>query len=140
MESYKKICKDCIDGKFPYNQSYYIIKKPSDIKSTSKKTGDITLVAPTRAIVEQAKSELKSTPIIPSKSLKFNGTELEEGITKLESTPINTPELTKINQSGGRSSSKRKLTEAIKSSLVVKKQKNQLELKIIRRKKFLQPL
>ena len=60
MEEYKKFCRDCIDGKIHHKEDFHILKKLDirDDKDNNQAKMDITIVSPTKAAVEQAKSEL----------------------------------------------------------------------------------
>ena len=66
MEMYKKFCKYCIQGKIGYKFNFHIIKDPSNnnnnnnnYNNNKKKTSEVSIVSPTQAAVDQAKSELR---------------------------------------------------------------------------------
>ena len=79
MDKYLDFCNKCIEGKIGYKKFFYILDKPEP--SGISKDIDISVVSPTQAAVEQAKSELN----------------LQNG--------INRPEKRKYDQIGGKSSS-----------------------------------
>ena len=60
MTAYEDFCKKCIQGKIGFKPDFYIIegihKNHADIP---KDNLDVTIVSPTEAAVDQAKSELK---------------------------------------------------------------------------------
>ena len=63
MDMYKKFCKDCIQGKVGYKCDFHILE-PKNINNGNKhnsndKSVDVSIVSPTQAAVDQAKSELK---------------------------------------------------------------------------------
>ena len=60
MTNYQDFCKKCIQGKISFKPDFYIIEKiPKDNKDIPKENIDVTIVSPTEAAVDQAKSELK---------------------------------------------------------------------------------
>ena len=60
MTNYQDFCKTCIQGKIGFKPDFYIIEKiHKDNTDIPKENVDITIVSPTKAAVEQAKSELK---------------------------------------------------------------------------------
>ena len=60
MTNYQDFCKKCIQGKIGFKPDFYIIEKiPKDNTDVPKENVDVTIVSPTEAAVDQAKSELK---------------------------------------------------------------------------------
>ena len=64
MEIYKKFCKDCIQGKIGYKCDFHILdslgKRTNENKNNNnEKTVDVSILSPTQAAVDQAKSELR---------------------------------------------------------------------------------
>ena len=60
MTNYQDFCKKCIQGKIGFKPDFYIIEKiPKDNTDIPKENVDVTIVSPTEAAVDQAKSELK---------------------------------------------------------------------------------
>ena len=60
MDKYLNFCKKCIEGKVGYNPNFYELNpKNSETDRVNDKPVEVTLVTPTEAAVEQAKSEIK---------------------------------------------------------------------------------
>ena len=64
MDSYFDFCKRCNQGMVGYRKDFYILSdKYGDNKNTEQST-DISIVNPTQAAVDQAKSEVKNQKTI----------------------------------------------------------------------------
>ena len=60
MDKYLNFCKKCIEGRVAYNPNFYELNpKNSETDRVNDKPVEVTLVTPTEAAVEQAKSEIK---------------------------------------------------------------------------------
>ena len=60
MNKYLKFCKKCIDGKIELSKNYYVLDSDDDnAKYKNKDSIDVSIVSPTQAAVEQAKSEVR---------------------------------------------------------------------------------
>ena len=67
MDKYLNFCKKCIEGKVGYNSNFYELNpKNSETDRVNDKPVEVTLVTPTEATVEQAKSEIKLKKAINS--------------------------------------------------------------------------
>ena len=75
METYLDFCKRCSQGMVGYRKDFYTLSnKYGDSKNTNQ-TGDISIVNPTQAAVDQAKSEVKNQKTINrTKKLNYNQT------------------------------------------------------------------
>ena len=64
MDMYKKFCKDCIQGKIGYKCDFHILDSSSksngdNNNNNNGKVVDVSIVSPTQAAVDQARSELR---------------------------------------------------------------------------------
>ena len=65
MDMYKKFCEDCIQGKIGYKCDFHILDSSSKSDNNNNnnnnngKVLDVSIVSPTQAAVDQARSELK---------------------------------------------------------------------------------
>ena len=99
MDTYLDFCKRCSEGKVGYNKDFYVLSDNySNIKGREQ-SKDISIVNPTQAAVDQAKSEVKN-----------------------EKT-INRVEKMKYNQTGG-NSGKKKSRQSKKKAVVKGKKKS----------------
>ena len=99
MDTYLDFCKRCSQGMVGYRKDFYVLSdKYGDNKNTNQNR-DISIVNPTQAAVDQAKSEVKNQKTI-NRTKKLN-----------------------YNQTGGKSGKKK--TTRSKKKVVVKKIKNQ---------------
>ena len=75
MDTYLDFCKRCSQGMVGYRKDFYTLSnKYGDSKNTNQ-TGDISIVNPTQAAVDQAKSEVKNQKTINrTKKLNYNQT------------------------------------------------------------------
>ena len=75
MDTYLDFCKRCSQGMVGYKKDFYTLSnKYGDSKNTNQ-TGDISIVNPTQAAVDQAKSEVKNQKTINrTKKLNYNQT------------------------------------------------------------------
>ena len=75
METYLDFCKRCSQGMVGYRKDFYTLSnKYGDSKNTNQ-SGDISIVNPTQAAVDQAKSEVKNQKTINrTKKLNYNQT------------------------------------------------------------------
>ena len=108
MDKYLDFCNKCIEGKIGYKKNFYILDKPEP--SGISKDIDISVVSPTQAAVEQAKSELN----------------LQNG--------INRPEKRKYDQIGGKSSSSISSSRSITSRKRSQTKRRKKGEKVIRTK------
>ena len=59
MERYTDFCLDCVNGKVENRKKFYFLDKPKNSRSEGEKDIEISVVTPTQAAVEQAKSEIQ---------------------------------------------------------------------------------
>ena len=87
MDTYLDFCKRCSEGKVGYSKDFYILSdKYADNKNTNQST-DISIVNPTQAAVDQAKSEVKNQKTINrSTKGKYNQTGGKSGKKKSSKT------------------------------------------------------
>ena len=87
MDTYPDFCKKCSQGKVGYSKDFYILNdKYSNNKGTEQST-DISIVSPTQAAVDQAKSEVKNKKTINRvKKRKYNQTGGNSGKKKSSRT------------------------------------------------------
>ena len=65
MNKYLKFCKKCMDGKIELSKNYYVLDSDDDhAKYKNKDSIDVSIVSPTQAAVDQAKSEVRDKMII----------------------------------------------------------------------------
>ena len=57
MDKYLNFCKKCMEGKMEMSKNYYVLD--SDEEIGKNKNINISIVSPTRAAVEQAKSKVR---------------------------------------------------------------------------------
>ena len=77
MNKYLDFCNRCMQGKMDYHKKFYILENDQNLENKNgegAKTGiDISVVSPTQAAVEQARSEVKQEKTInKSKKRKYN--------------------------------------------------------------------
>ena len=75
MDTYLDFCKRCSQGMVGYRKDFYVLSdKYGDSKNTNQNR-DISIVNPTQAAVDQAKSEVKNQKTINrTKKLNYNQT------------------------------------------------------------------
>ena len=66
MERYSDFCLDCVNGKVETRKKFYFLDKPKNSRSEGEKDIEISVVTPTQAAVEQAKSEIQQEKPINS--------------------------------------------------------------------------
>ena len=110
MDKYLDFCNKCIEGKVGYRKNFHILD--NNISDSIKKSDsmDVSVVSPSQAAVEQARSELRE----------------EKG--------INRGKKRKYNQLGGRNDKKRRKINSVKKKVVHKVSKNRYNKKKIKRK------
>ena len=60
MDKYLNFCKKCIEGKMEMSKNYYVLDSDEENEKNKKnKNIDVSIVSPTQAAVEQAKSEVR---------------------------------------------------------------------------------
>ena len=105
MDKYLDFCNKCIEGKVGYRKNFHILD--NNISDSIKKSDsmDVSVVSPSQAAVEQARSELRE----------------EKG--------INRGKKRKYNQLGGRNDKKRRKINSVKKKVVHKVSKNRYNKK-----------
>ena len=83
MDTYLDFCKRCSQGMVGYRKDFYVLSdKYGDNKNTNQNR-DISIVNPTQAAVDQAKSEVKNQKTINrTKKLNYNQTGGKSGKKK----------------------------------------------------------
>ena len=129
MDKYLNFCKKCIEGKVGYNPKFYELNpKNSETERVTDKPVEVTLVTPTEAAVEQAKSEIKLKKAINSMAGthkgQTGGKTRKSKITKKSSRKISSKNKNKSSkgrstrrapssaQKGGKVKSKKKKTKS----------------------------
>ena len=60
MDKYLNFCKKCMEGKLEMSKNYYVLDSDEENEKNKKnKNIDVSIVSPTQAAVEQAKSEVR---------------------------------------------------------------------------------
>ena len=59
MDMYSDFCRKCIEGKVGYKKDFYILDSTPKREENASKSLEVSIVTPTQAAVEQAKSEIK---------------------------------------------------------------------------------
>ena len=60
MDKYLNFCKKCMEGKMEMSKNYYVLDSDEENEKNKKsKNIDVSIVSPTQAAVEQAKSEVR---------------------------------------------------------------------------------
>ena len=125
MDKYLNFCKKCIERRVGYNPNFYELNpKNSETDRVANKPVEVTLVTPTEAAVEQAKSEIKLKKGINSmagtRKGQTGGKTRKSKITKKSSRKISTKNRNKTTngsstrrapssvQKGGKVKSKKK--------------------------------
>ena len=103
MDKYLNFCKKCIEGKVGYNPNFYELNpKNSETDRVNGKPVEVTLVTPTEATVEQAKSEIKLKKAINSMAGthkgQIGGKTRKSKITKKSSRKIYSKNKNKISK------------------------------------------
>ena len=109
MDIYKKFCKDCIQGKIGYKCDFHILQSSptnnnnnENKNNNNEKSVDVSIVSPTRAAVDQAKSELKQGMHINEapmpKQVQRGGSSYRGQIKSVKSRKKPTVTKTKINK------------------------------------------
>ena len=103
MDKYLNFCKKCIEEKVGYNPKFYELNpKNSETDRVNDKPVEVTLVTPTEATVEQAKSEIKLKKAINSMAGTHKGQSggktRKSKITKKSSRKISSKNKNKISK------------------------------------------
>ena len=113
MDKYLNFCKKCIEGKVGYNPKFYELNpKNSETERVTDKPVEVTLVTPTEAAVEQAKSEIKLKKAINSMA----GTHKGQTGRKTRKSKITKKSSRKISSKNKNKSSKGRSTRRAPSS------------------------
>ena len=59
MDKYLEFCNKCIEGKVGYTKNFHILDSNKSDPIKKSESMDVSVVSPTQAAVEQARSELK---------------------------------------------------------------------------------
>ena len=97
MDTYLDFCKKCSQGMVGYRKDFYVLNDKYGDKKEREQSTDISIVNPTQAAVDQAKSEVKNQNTI-NRTKKLN-----------------------YNQTGGKSRKKKSIVSKTKKKVVVKK-------------------
>ena len=87
MDTYLDFCKRCSEGKIGYNKDFYVLSDNYSNHKGREQSTDISIVNPTQAAVDQAKSEVKNEKTINRvKKMKYNQTGGNSGKKKSRQT------------------------------------------------------
>ena len=59
MDKYLNFCKKCMEGKMEISKNYYVLDSDEENEKKILKTIDVSIVSPTQAADEQAKSKVR---------------------------------------------------------------------------------
>ena len=101
---YKKFFEDCIQGKIGYKCDFHILdssKSDNNNNNNNGKVLDVSIVSPTQAAVDQARSELKQEMYIneptSSKHIQSGGNGYRRQIKKIKIKPQSVKRKREVN-------------------------------------------